>query len=85
MMADVTRKTLSSTSSRQSNCARGSHSKSRNLHACQWRQDRTSSSILPPLLLHTVSGACYFDIYISLAYNPYLRLCVTNLFVFLDR
>jgi hypothetical protein len=35
--------------------------------------------------LHTVSGACYFDIYISLAYNPYLRLCVTNLFVFLDR
>jgi hypothetical protein len=26
-----------------------------------------------------------FDIYISLAYNPYLRLCDTNLFVFLDR
>jgi len=43
---DGTRKTLSSTSSRQNNCARDSHSKSRELLACLWRLDLTFSSIL---------------------------------------
>jgi hypothetical protein len=45
-MMDGTRKTLSSTSSRQNNCARDSHSKSRELLACLWRLDLTFSSIL---------------------------------------
>jgi hypothetical protein len=57
-MMDGTRKTLSSTSSRQNNCARDSHSKSKELLACLWRLDLTFSSILSLSLSVHVLEAC---------------------------